>query len=205
MPKQVKKQIQKEVKEVKDGSERSSGPLDRQEQIQEPEIQQDQTKNIITEKTYTYDKTNKDGTKTKKIVKRKYNVTTTNARNPEIKQRIIDVIKQHKDELLKESDTKVCSKIKELLNKEQLPGSYNFIRKHWNQISSSAAGSETAKTETLETTPLKMAEASERSRIIEANTETLESMIETNTETLKMLNDVNEMCLRAAEYYEAQD
>lgn len=155
MPKQVKKQIQKEVKEVKE------------EQIQEPEIQQDQTKNIITEKTYTYDKTNKDGTKTKKIVKRKYNVTTTNARNPEIKQRIIDVIKQHKDELLKESDTKVCSKIKDLLNKEQLPGSYNFIRKHWNQI----------KTETL-------------CSIIESNVETKEeSNVETLTESKSDVSD----------------
>lgn len=86
------------------------------------------------EKTYSYDKINKNGSKTTKVVKRKYNVTTNNARNPEIKQRIINLIKSHKEELLKLSDTKVCSKIKSLLTEENLPGSYNFIRKHWNEI-----------------------------------------------------------------------
>lgn len=97
----------------------------------ESESNQPQTQ---IEKTYSYDKINKNGSKTTKIVKRKYNVTTNNARNPEIKQRIINLIKSHKEELLKLSDIKVCSKIKSLLNEENLPGSYNFIRKHWNEI-----------------------------------------------------------------------
>ena len=48
-----------------------------------------------TSKTYVY--TNKKGKS--KVVKRKYNVTATNARNPEIKQRIIDVITKNKEEI----------------------------------------------------------------------------------------------------------
>ena len=44
-------------------------------------------------KTYTY--TNKKGVK--KTVKRKYEVKSTDAKNPEIKQKIIDVITKNKE------------------------------------------------------------------------------------------------------------
>ena len=78
-------------------------------------------------KTYTY--TNKKGVK--KTVKRKYEVKSTDAKNPEIKQRIIDVITKNKDELLKENPKHVVSKIQSLLKEQNLPGSYNFIKKQW--------------------------------------------------------------------------
>lgn len=77
-------------------------------------------------KEYTYNNNGKQ-----KTVKRKYEVTSTNARNPEIKQRIINVITNHKDELLKTDDKHIIKTISDLLAKENLSASYNFIRKHW--------------------------------------------------------------------------
>ena len=91
-------------------------------EIKEVEMQQE----LKQEKEYVYNKNNKA-----KIVKRKYTVTSENARNPDIRNRIIEVMNKNKEELLKVDERKVIKSIQELLKKENLPGSYNFIKKHW--------------------------------------------------------------------------
>ena len=55
------------------------------------------------EKTYSYDKTNKDGTKTTKIVKRKYTNKldrSNTLQNSENKRIVIENIINHKDKIL---------------------------------------------------------------------------------------------------------
>ena len=61
-------------------------------EIKEVEMQQE----LKQEKEYVYNKNNKA-----KIVKRKYTVTSENARNPDIRNRIIEVMNKNKEELLK--------------------------------------------------------------------------------------------------------
>ena len=82
------------------------------------------------EKTYSYDKTNKDGTKTTKIVKRKYTNKldrSNTLQNSENKRIVIENIINHKDKILELECRKRVKYVRENCIPEGITASYNAL------------------------------------------------------------------------------
>lgn len=82
------------------------------------------------EKTYSYDKTNKDGTKTTKIVKRKYTNKldrSNTLQNSENKRIVIENILKHKDKILELECRKRVKYVRENCIPEGITASYKAL------------------------------------------------------------------------------